>query len=82
MTGNDLNQQTINFSGQSYKSLPFRGINSIDAYFQASNRAVAWKNDQYLAATFSINYPTVFSFSIADSNALSNSDFLPSQIIQ
>ena len=46
MTATDLNQQTISFSGQSYKSLPFTGINRIDAYFHESNGAVAWNNDQ------------------------------------
>tara|TARA_B100000945_G_C20018390_1_gene428814 strand:+ start:443 stop:568 length:126 start_codon:yes stop_codon:yes gene_type:complete len=37
----DLNKQTIDFSGQSYKSLPLTGINRIDAYFHESNGAVA-----------------------------------------
>ena len=47
MTVNDLNQQTISFSGQSYKSLQFTGVNRIDAYFHESNGAVAWNNDRY-----------------------------------
>ena len=75
MTANDLNQQTINSSGQSYKSLPFTGINRIDAYFHESNGAVAWNSDPYLSGTYSINGSTVVSFSFADRNALSNSDF-------
>ena len=75
MTTNELNQQTVNFSGQSYKSLPFTGINRIDAYFHESNGAVAWNNDQYLGSTYSTNGSTVISFSFADSNALPNSDF-------
>ena len=37
VTSNDLNQQSISFPGQSYKSLPFTGINRIDAYFHESN---------------------------------------------
>ena len=75
MTANDLNQQTISFSGQSYKSLPFTGINRIDAYFHESNGAVAWNSDRYLGPTYSMNGSTVVSFSFADNNALANSDF-------
>tara|TARA_Y100001968_G_scaffold310380_1_gene331245 strand:+ start:4223 stop:4393 length:171 start_codon:yes stop_codon:yes gene_type:complete len=47
VTANDLNQQTINFTGQSYKSIPFTEINKIDDCFHESNRAVAWNNNQY-----------------------------------
>ena len=48
MTSSDLNQQTITVSGQSYQSLPFTGMNRIDAYFHESNGAVAWNSDPYL----------------------------------
>ena len=59
MTASELNQQTISFSGQSYKSLPFTGINRIDAYFHESNGAVAWNTDPYLGASYSINGSSV-----------------------
>ena len=75
MTVNDLNQQTISFSGQSYKSLPFTGDNRIDAYFHEKNGAVAWNSDPYLSLSNSINGSTVISFSFADADALANSDF-------
>ena len=75
MTANELNQQTVSYSGQSYKSLPFAGINRIDAYFHESNGAVAWNNDPYLGQLYSINSSIVVSFSFADNDALSNSDF-------
>ena len=75
MTSSDLNQQTITVSGQSYKSLPFTGIKRIDAYFHESNGAVAWNSDPYLKSSYSVNNSTVISFSFADNNALSNSDF-------
>ena len=75
MTSSDLNQQTIAVSGQSYKSLPFTGIKRIDAYFHESNGAVAWNSDPYLKSSYSVNNSTVISFSFADNNALSNSDF-------
>jgi len=74
VTANDLNPQTIIFSGQSYKSLPFTGINIIDAYFRELNCAVAWNSDRYLRPAHSINSSTVVSFSFTDDNALSNSD--------
>ena len=61
--------------GQSYKSLPFPGINRLDTYSHASNSEVAWNSDRYLGPAYSINGSTVVSFSFADSNALSNSDF-------
>ena len=48
MTANYLNQQHINSSEQSYKLLPFTGINRVDAYLHESNGAVAWNNDTYL----------------------------------
>ena len=51
MTANDLNPQTIIFSGQSYKSLPFTGINRIDAYSHESNSKVAWNSDRYLGGS-------------------------------
>ena len=72
MTSSDLNQQTIIFSGQSYKSLPFTGINRIDAYFHESNGAVAWNSDRYVRPAHSINSSTVVSFNFTDDNALSN----------
>ncbi|WP_269604042.1 hypothetical protein [Prochlorococcus marinus] len=61
MTANDLNQQTISFSVQSYKSLPFTAMNRIDAYFHESNAAVARNTDRYLESSYSINRSTVFS---------------------
>ena len=75
MIANELNQQTISFSGQSYKSLQFTGINRIDAYFHESDGAAAWNSDLYLRPSYSINSSTVVSFSFADSNALFNLDF-------
>ena len=36
---------------------------------------MAWNSDEYLGPAYSINESTVVSFSFADSNALSNSDF-------
>ena len=38
---NDLNQQTISFSGRLYKSLSLTGIDRIVAYFYKSNGAGA-----------------------------------------
>tara|TARA_B100000579_G_C22817718_1_gene848834 strand:+ start:496 stop:738 length:243 start_codon:yes stop_codon:yes gene_type:complete len=78
VTANDLNQQKISFSGQSYKSLTLIGINRIDAYFHESNGAVEWNSDRYLGQVYSINGSTVVSFSFGDSNAIPNSDFSPS----
>ena len=51
MTANDLNPQTTIFSGQSFKSLPFTGINRIDAYSHESNSKVAWNSDRYLGGS-------------------------------
>ena len=51
------------------------GINRIDAYFHESNGKVAWNSDRYLGSSYSINGSTVVSFSLADTDALSNSDF-------
>ena len=78
MTTNDLNPQTIIFSGQSYKSLPFTGINRIYAYSHESNSEVAWNSDRYLGQAYSIDGSTIVSFTFADNNALFNSDFFPS----
>ena len=75
MAANELNQQTIHGSGQSYKSLLFTEISRIDAYFQKSNGAIAWNNHQYLGSSFLINGSTSISFLFANSKALSNSDF-------
>ena len=83
MTASDLNQQTISFSGQSYKSLPFTGINRIDAYFHESNGAVAWNSDRLLVPAYSINGSSFVSSSFADINVLTNSVFfaLPANLI-
>ena len=75
VSANILNQQTISVSGQSYKSLPFTGINRIDAYFHESNGAVAWNNDPYLGSSYSVNDSTVVSFSFANNDSSPNSDF-------
>ena len=69
MTANDLNPQTIIFSGQSYKSLPFTGINRIDAYSHESNSKVGWNSDRYLGKLYSIDGSTIVSLSFADNNA-------------
>ena len=61
MTSSDLNQQTITVSGQSYQSLPFTGINRIDAYFHESNGAVAWNSDPYLKSSYSSSQSSLFS---------------------
>mgnify|MGYP001175902542 FL=1 len=82
MTANDLNPQTIIFSGQSYKSLPFTGINRIDTYSHESNSEVAWNSDRYSGQAYSIDGSTILSFSFADNNALYNSDFFALLIIQ
>ena len=47
MAENNLNQQTITFSGQSYKSLPLTGMNRIDTFFHASDGKVDWNSDQF-----------------------------------
>ena len=82
MTANNLNPQTIIFSRQSYKSLPFTGINRIDAYSHKSNSKVAWNSDRYLGQAYSLDGSTIVSFSFANNNALSNSDFFAILIIQ
>tara|TARA_B100001094_G_C17735147_1_gene578521 strand:+ start:126 stop:515 length:390 start_codon:yes stop_codon:yes gene_type:complete len=81
VTENDLNQQAISFSGKLYKFSSLTGINRIDAYFHESNCAVAWGSDLYLGPAYSIIGSTFVSISFADSNALSNPDFLPSLLI-
>ena len=64
----------MSFSAYSYKSLPFTGINIIDAYFSESNGTVAWNSDRYLGPEYSINDSTVVSFRLKDNNALLHSD--------
>ncbi len=82
MTASDLNEQTIIFSGQSYKSVLFTGINRIDTYSHESNSEVTWNSDRYLGQAYSIDGSTIVSFSFANINALSNSDFFALLIIQ
>ncbi len=76
MTANDFNQETISFSGESYKSVKYTSFDRIDAYFHESNDAVACNSDQCLGPAYSSNGSTAVSFSFADSsNTLSNSEF-------
>ncbi len=70
MTANDLNQQSISFSGQSSKSRVLTGINGIYDYFHKSTGAVVWNIDQYLGPAYSINGSAIVSFSFADSNVI------------
>ena len=55
--------------------LPFSGTNRIEAYFDELNRALDWNSDNHLYKSYSINRSTVVFFSVANANALSNSDF-------